>query len=496
MAGSIFSDINPATTSGTQLATLLNDFKDIIRSGFIGTSRPTNLSAGGSWIDNTDANLWLLKVYTGSTDITVLTVDIVGSTISVSGASSSFAITKTSADTVGAVLNLIKKRIANSGQTLANDVLGEITFQSTTNAGVSNVSAKIKVVAADNAVVGAYGAYIAFEEINSGGTSLTEKARIMDGKLGVGATILSYDIHSKGTLGIGAENEADSTTPARFTGRKKRVSNSGRVDSGDAILQIKANSTDDGGTEVDSAFVMTVSATQNHTASAHGSKADFSIKKTGATSVTLKMSIGDILDFPDGAKSKDLVLGSNGTAATNSKLHRPAAGKTQIVLGNDATAEGSEASVLGQLSARMENFTDAGKPAAGNIGRIIYVTDTARFEFDNGSSWDQIGGGKLVVSTQGTLTSAAAITFSGTTPRRMIKVASSSGEQDLSALSPQIQAGVEEGQELILCGTSDTNYIILKNGNGLKLNGDWISAADSMITMVWTNSKWIEKGRA
>jgi len=111
-----------------------------------------------------------------------------------------------------------------------------------------------------------------------------------------------------------------------------------------------------------------------------------------------------------------------------------------------------------------------------------------------------ITGGLYTVSTQNTLTAAAAIVFSGTTARRIVKVQSTAGTGiiDMSALTPQIQAGTVDGQELLLLGLSDADAIVLKNGNGLKLNGEWVSTANSALELFWnaTSSLWTETGRA
>ena len=131
MSGAIFSDINPATTSGNDLATLLNSFKDIIASGFSGTTRPVNLVAGGYWIDTTVSTAWLFKIFDGTDDITVYTINPVTNTVSIAGASGSFSLSQISADAVGPILSFLKKRIATNGQTLVGDSLGEAHFKST-----------------------------------------------------------------------------------------------------------------------------------------------------------------------------------------------------------------------------------------------------------------------------------------------------------------------------------------------------------------------------
>jgi len=87
------------------------------------------------------------------------------------------------------------------------------------------------------------------------------------------------------------------------------------------------------------------------------------------------------------------VIGNSGTASENIRLHRGAAGVIQLVTGDDATAEGTLSTNINQLSSRIENYTDAGKPATGNAGRIIYITDLQSFLGDNGSQYVPLGGG-------------------------------------------------------------------------------------------------------
>ncbi len=499
MSQNIFSNINPSATSGNDLATILNDFKDAVASGFSGTARPANLQAGGYWVDTTLAPtpdfLWKYMMWTGTTDILVFTLNINTNTILIAGTTGTYTISQTSADAVGPIIALLKKRIATNGQTLVGDVLGEVQFKSTDDLGAAMISARIKAVSNNSTTSSQAGAYLVFEEINTNSGSITEKMRLIDGKLGVGKTAPTTAIHINSLTGFTNERIDDSATGPAMITKKGRVSGTGQTLSGDSIGKYNFKSTDELGAEIDEAVVIESFATENHSSTAHGSKVTIGIKKTGALVVTEKISIGDVLNFADGHQTKSEIVGSSGTAASNVKLHRGAAGKLQLVLGNDATAEATMATALAETSQRVENYTDAGRPAFGNVGRIIYVTDLARFEYDNGAAWSQIGGGALVVSSQLTLTNSAAITFSGTTPRRMVKISSSAGEADMSALTPQIQAGVDEGQELCLLGQSDTDYIILKTGNGLKLKGDWVGTADESLNLVWTGSLWKEMGR-
>ena len=68
----VFDDIDPLTTSGTQLASKLNDFKDSWLTHNSGTSRPSYVQSGTSWIDTTDASLWVMNLFDGTQDVPVL----------------------------------------------------------------------------------------------------------------------------------------------------------------------------------------------------------------------------------------------------------------------------------------------------------------------------------------------------------------------------------------------------------------------------------------
>lgn len=87
------------------------------------------------------------------------------------------------------------------------------------------------------------------------------------------------------------------------------------------------------------------------------------------------------------------VFGTSGTAASNIRFHRGAAAVLQFVLGSDATAEASLSTSLAQISAKHENYTVGTRPANGNAGRVIWVSDATTLQVDSGSAWIPVGGG-------------------------------------------------------------------------------------------------------
>ncbi len=81
------------------------------------------------------------------------------------------------------------------------------------------------------------------------------------------------------------------------------------------------------------------------------------------------------------------IFGRNGTANNNIRFHRGAAGVLQFVQGGDSTSEGTLSTSLNQISARLENYTDAGKPNFGNAGRVAWISDVGALKVDTGSAW-------------------------------------------------------------------------------------------------------------
>jgi len=69
-----FGTINPATKSGTALASDLNSWRDALHSTHAGSSAPSYLVAGMLWVDTTSAN-YELKMYDGAQWINIAILD-------------------------------------------------------------------------------------------------------------------------------------------------------------------------------------------------------------------------------------------------------------------------------------------------------------------------------------------------------------------------------------------------------------------------------------
>jgi hypothetical protein len=70
-----FGTINPTTTSGSDLATLLGSWRTALNTIHSGSARPSYATAGTVWLDTTSGSLWLIKQYDGSSDAVIGSVN-------------------------------------------------------------------------------------------------------------------------------------------------------------------------------------------------------------------------------------------------------------------------------------------------------------------------------------------------------------------------------------------------------------------------------------
>ncbi len=70
-----FGTINPDTKSGSGLASDLNSWRDALHTMHRGSTRPSYIVAGMSWIDDSGTP-WQIKMYNGTTDTTMATYNV------------------------------------------------------------------------------------------------------------------------------------------------------------------------------------------------------------------------------------------------------------------------------------------------------------------------------------------------------------------------------------------------------------------------------------
>lgn len=291
MSQALFNTIDPATTSGPQLATLVNNLKDAIVSGFSGTSRPAALLPGGYWVDITNDLLgtWDYKFFTGSTDIKVFTLNKNTGIASLGTAQDLFTVSKSSPDAVGPIIRLLKKR-GGTGQTLVGDSIGDIYFEGIDQTGVSRKIAGIHAVVENNTSASAQGAYLKFEVTNASTTTLVEAMRLIDAKVGLGLTAPQTTFHAKGNAKV--ESISSDAISGKVKLKKKRITGTGQTVASATIGQHEFLGTDDTGAEAPVA-VIEVTARENLTSTAQGSKASFKNKKLTQSSYTEQMFIDE-----------------------------------------------------------------------------------------------------------------------------------------------------------------------------------------------------------
>ena len=343
MSQDIFDNIVPSTTSGSQLATLLNSFKDAYASGNSGTtSRPANIQAYGAWVrtDYPSASIFTMYIYDGTQDIEIFQVNETTASIILTNSEDSFNIIKNSDDALGPELGLKKGRIAGGGQTELNDILGNIKWTGRDASAVEYEQARIGVTALEDVTSGAHGSEVAFYVTQTGTSSLVKAVTISnDKKLGVGVTAPTQMIEnesSDSTAGYKATNVADSAVGASVILKKKRVASSGQVLSSDVIGNFKSISTDDGGLEIDAANIKAV-AEENHTSTAGGTTIIIQRVKIGETALSDAITIDN-----DGVTIADNLVVSGITTSVNT-TNTEIADKNITINdgGDDASSEGA-----------------------------------------------------------------------------------------------------------------------------------------------------------
>jgi len=68
------------------------------------------------------------------------------------------------------------------------------------------------------------------------------------------------------------------------------------------------------------------------------------------------------------------------------------------------------------------------------------------------------------------------------------------GAVNVSA-DPQIAPGSRVGQMLRLICCHDTNTVTYEDGTGLILNGTYVMVSNSLLSLVWDGSNWVEEYR-
>ncbi len=378
MSQTIWNTIVPSTTSGNQLATLLNGFKDAVVSGFCGTSRPSQLQAGGYWVDITNDGIgtWDVNIYDGTQDILLYVIDKNTGFSSIPGSSNTFQILKSSNDTVGPILQLQKERIAGLGQTLLLDDLGSVEFKGTRDDGVRVAQARIRAISGDDVTSSHQGGIIVFEQIDTASAALLEKMRLVDGKLGIGTTTPTESLEVRGnTLNMRVVEDAN---PVIRKARKKRVSGSGQVLINDVVAQELYQTTDASGASID-AVKIEVKALETQTTSAQGNSWILSTKLNGTNTFTAQITVNN-----SGVDIPNLLVGGIGVEL----LSRKGAANGYCPL--DSGIKISASYLPSYVDDILEFANLAAFPSVGETGKIYVALDTNLTYRWSGSTYVQV----------------------------------------------------------------------------------------------------------
>lgn len=380
MSQQTFSAIVPTVTSGNQLASILFDFKEAVMSGFSGITRPSELLPGGYWVDitNDDIGTWDFKLWTGTQDILVFTINKSASAVSVPAAEITFQVDEIADDALGPVIKLYKKRLTFGGQVLTGDTLGEIQFYGTRDTGVNVLQARIQSKSLDNMNASFRGAYMSFDMTSDSTNTVAEILRLMDGKVGVGGVIPDDTFHVDGT-GFKTETASDDAIGNKLKFKKSR--NGGQVLSGDVIGQEEFVGTSDISADVGGVMIET-SARENHTSTAQGSRVSIKNKKTTESAYTEQIILAE-----DATVTK-----LNSTSMTVTTLN-----VTGVL--NATTTESGTITEATDPSIKVNKGGNGATATANTAGVEVVMTDAPTFKM----GYDGTKASKFVVGEVGTL---------------------------------------------------------------------------------------------
>jgi hypothetical protein len=175
-----------------------------------------------------------------------------------------------------------------------------------------------------------------------------------------------------------------------------------------------------------------------------------------------------------------------------------------------AALAGSEIVVINDGASSMNIFPSTGETIDAGAANAAYaltiLAKNVRFICAVAGAWKSAaGGGSSVSTTFGTYAAARSIVAATGIVSASAHMSTTATNQDIFvegsvaaticdvASNPQIEAHTVVGAEMTIHGVSDTAPVLLEDGNGLKLNGPRLLSANTMLTLRWNGSLWIEK---
>jgi hypothetical protein len=182
----------------------------------------------------------------------------------------------------------------------------------------------------------------------------------------------------------------------------------------------------------------------------------------------------------------------NGVNDTFALAGRPANKDATIVWVDGVMSPATEWSLIQSPTGSQVKFGPSFIPVIGQSVYCFYFVNPASVGTapvsggSGGGSYTPYGstGAPLVVTaTGGVVTNAS---------QRELQFLNSPGGEVAVTANPQVSPGSVIGQEMLLRGTSDTNYPVFSDGNGLSLNGLCKLTLNQTLPLFWDGSLWVE----
>lgn len=161
---------------------------------------------------------------------------------------------------------------------------------------------------------------------------------------------------------------------------------------------------------------------------------------------------------------------------------------TDVAVTGDVTISNAGVTTIGatKVTAAMLNSgaaTNGQVATANGLGGVTYVSPASIVPGFSGTD-----------AAPTPVTAAGGVVFSGTAYENYYFLTAAS-PITVTAI-PQITAGTNLGQRLVITTKDATNTITLADGNGLSLNGAFVGGLDSVLILFWNgNGKWVEISR-
>lgn len=173
-----------------------------------------------------------------------------------------------------------------------------------------------------------------------------------------------------------------------------------------------------------------------------------------------------------------------------------------VVVGNSASALATSATD-GFLYISTSAGAPVGTPSTQTGSAPIHIDTTNNaFYYYSGATWRSVGSSSVQGTRQtGTSMSVGTAITPVAGSNTVAFVVGNGGPITITASPPVVVSGMGAGQELKICGTSNTNTVTYTNGVNLVLNGSATLGKDQCLNLLYagsdgTNSSWIETSRS